>query len=225
LRESAVPLIASGLGLGLMLYWLTANARRFVLGTTAIVILAAVTLISSDRVQQRVLAGLQSAARVHIGHVFTVGHPYKLLDDGFYVSLDRKPTLTPPEAARFAVRAAASFLFVPLPGQVATRSEMLQIPEHLVWYLLLAGAIAGVAAGLKRDRLVTCLLIGYTIPTAAVVALTNGNVGTLLRFRGLVTPYLVWVGCFGLCVIMQRMLSTSRVLAARPLRDRSIPTT
>jgi hypothetical protein len=46
----------------------------------------------------------------------------------------------------------------------------------------------GAVAAWRRDPLVTCLLLGYALPTACVLALTNGNVGTLLRLRGLVTP-------------------------------------
>jgi hypothetical protein len=221
LRAGAVLLVGSGLVLGGVLYLLTASVRRFVVGASVAVI-AAAALLAVPQVQQRVVTGLQRAARVHIGHVFTVGHPYKLLDEGFYVKLDVEPTLMPAEAARFALRAAASFLLVPLPNQISTRSELLQLPEHLVWYLLLAGALVGLAHGLRRDRLVTCLLVGYALPTAAVVALTNGNVGTLLRFRGLITPYLVWLGCLGFCVIMQRLLSSSRIAAFPPLEAREI---
>jgi hypothetical protein len=57
-------------------------------------------------------------------------------------------------------------------------------------------------AGCRRDRLVTCILVGYVVPTAAALALTNGNVGTLLRLRGLVIPYLVWIGAVGLCAVI-----------------------
>ena len=216
LRAGAVPLIVSGLVLGGVLYVLTANLRRFIAGA-AIALIVAGGSLAVPRVQQRVVDGLQSAARVHIGHVFTVGHPYKLLDDGFYATLDVEPTLTPPEAARFALRAAASFVFLPLPHQVATRSELLQLPEHLLWYALLAFAIVGVASGFERDRLVTCMLLVYPLPTAVAVALTNGNVGTLLRFRGLMTPYLVWLGCLGFCVIMQRLLAGARTVDLRAL--------
>ena len=42
-----------------------------------------------------------------------------------------------------------------------------------------------------------CLLIGFVLPTAAALAVTNGNVGTLLRLRGLVSPYLIWVAVLG----------------------------
>ena len=60
-------------------------------------------------------------------------------------------------------------------------------------------------AGWRRDPLVTCLLVGYVVPTACVLALTNGNVGTLLRLRGLVMPYVVWVSALGFCATLQML--------------------
>jgi hypothetical protein len=72
----------------------------------------------------------------------------------------------------------------------------------LLWYLLLVLLPIGAVAGWKRDPWLTCLLIGYTLPTAAVVAVTNGNVGTLLRLRALVTPQLLWIGTLGLLSVI-----------------------
>ena len=43
----------------------------------------------------------------------------------------------------------------------------------------------------------TALLIGFVLPTAAAIAVTNGNVGTLLRLRGLVSPFVIWVAVLG----------------------------
>src|SRR6266540_2439924 len=134
LREGAVVLIVSGLAIGSVLLLLVASARRFVAASAAFAILAAAVLTNAS-VQQRVLKGLEAAASVHLGHVFTVGQSYKLLDEGFYATLNVHPSLTASEAARFVVRAAISFLVVPLPSQMTMRGLM-QLPEHLIWYAL-----------------------------------------------------------------------------------------
>ena len=122
------------------------------------------------------MRALESTAKTHTGHVFTVGHAYKLLDAGYYFNPQTPAastlTLNAGQSARYVLRAAVSFAVVPAPWQLAS---------------------------VRRDPLVTCLLLGFALPTAAVLALTNGNVGTLLRLRGLVTPYLVWVSAVGLC--------------------------
>jgi hypothetical protein len=53
--------------------------------------------------------------------------------------------------------------------------------------------------------LLASLLVAAILPTAAVVALTTGNVGTLVRLRGLVTPFLVWLGALGGIVALRRI--------------------
>ena len=201
LRPGALALTASGLLLGALLFAATAAKRTLValvvIGATA----AALSLVRLP-VEQRLISGLEAAAKTHSGHVFTIGHPYKLLDAGFYVN-PRTPvsstlTLTRDEAARFVVRAASSFVMVPAPWQLQSARELAYLPEQIAWYGLVLLLPIGILAGCRRDRLATCMLVGYALPTAAALALTNGNVGTLLRLRGLVVPYLVWIGSAGL---------------------------
>ena len=49
------------------------------------------------------------------------------------------------------------------------------------------------------------LLIASVLPTALVVAMTTGNVGTLIRHRTLIVPYLVWISAMGLPWMMRRL--------------------
>jgi hypothetical protein len=145
--------------------------------------------------------------------VFTVGHVYKLLDEGFYTTPEGSVwelSLTDAEAVRFVARAAASFIVTPWPWEMRSRSELAFMPEHLVWYLLIAALPFGIIAGWRIDPLATALLCGVAIPTAAVIAVTNGNVGTLLRLRGLVIPYIAWLSAIGLCVIGEWLASLQR---------------
>ena len=55
---------------------------------------------------------------------------------------------------------------------------------------------------LRRDSLVAGLLFGYAIIAALMVALTSGNVGTLIRHRGLALPYIVWISAVGGCELL-----------------------
>jgi hypothetical protein len=77
----------------------------------------------------------------------------------------------------------------------------------------------GVAAGWRSSPLATALFLGFTLSTAAVIAITNGNVGTLLRMRGMVTPYLVWISAVGLCTVGER-LATALSISDPSLRER-----
>jgi len=204
LRPAALPLAAAGIGGGLAAFAALQSRRAFLVSIAAGAATLAVLL--SARVEPRVVGALTSAAKVHTGHVFTVGHSYKLLDDGFYLNpatpAASKLTLTRDEAARFVVRAAASFFLVPLPWQLQSMRELAFMPEQLVWYALIVLIPVGIAAGCRRDRLVACMLVGYVVPTMAALALTNGNVGTLVRLRGLVIPYVVWIGALGFCAVL-----------------------
>jgi hypothetical protein len=159
--------------------------------------------------QARAIQALESTAKTHTGHVFTVGHAYKLLDEGFYFNPQAPAastlTLTPGQSARYVLRALTSFAVVPAPWQLASAREIAFLPEQLLWYVMLLLLPVGAVAGWRRDPLVTCLLLGYAAPTCGVLALTNGNVGTLLRLRGLVTPYLVWVSAVGFCATLQML--------------------
>src|SRR5262249_47008392 len=128
---------------------------------------------------------------------------YKTLDDKFYARVETPATsqltLSGTEAARYVARSVFSFLTVPFPWDVATRSELAFMPEQLFWYVLIVSATWGVVSAWRRDALLTAILLGYIIPLSAALALTNGNVGTLVRLRDLVIPFLLWISALG-CV-------------------------
>ncbi len=203
LRRGALVLASAGIGCGLALRLIVGYRWRMIAVAGALLI-AAAAAVTQPAVGHRVLDGLTSMAKTHSGHVFTVGHSYKLMDEGFYMNpatpLGSSIVLTPPQAARFFLRAVGSFIATPLPWQVASLGEFAFLPEHMLWYVLLALLPFGLVAGWRRDALVTAILIGFVLPTAAALAFTNGNVGTLLRLRGLVTPYLAWISVLGFCV-------------------------
>lgn len=207
LREGAVELAIAGLGLGFAAAFIVARRSRIAFAAAALAGFA-VAIVAVPALQARAVQAVAQAASANAGHVFTVGHSYKLLDEGFYVSpgVQRVFDLTPPEAARYVVRAGASYLVVPLPWRMMTRGELTYLPEQLIWYALLILAPIGAIAAAGRDRLVTSLLVAYVLPTAAVVALTTGNVGTLIRHRTLIVPFVVWVAAIGLSSLVQRAL-------------------
>ena len=118
-------------------------------------------------------------------------------------------TLDAAEAARYVIRAAVSFVTVPWPWQLASTRELSYLPEQMLWYAIVVLLPIGLVAGWRRDPIVTSLLAGYTLPTAAALALTNGNVGTLLRLRGIIIPYLIWLSAVGFCAALQRIAASS----------------
>jgi hypothetical protein len=213
LRRGGAELAIAGLAVGFAARLIFVSKLRTVAaGVVAGGAMIAVLVVPSLR--GRLIDGLTAAAKMHSGHVFTVGHKYELLDAGSYYTPAAPSSfplvLSPDHAARFALRGVYTFLVTPLPWQMRSRGELAALPEQVLWYLLIIGVPIGIVAGWKRDRLTTALLVGYVLPTAAVLALTTGNVGTLMRLRGLVTPYVLWVSVLGYCVMLDWLVRSPR---------------
>lgn len=218
LRPGGLVLPALGLACGFAILLFNSLRRRQQVGVLAGALVIAFVILAAPTTRLRLTSSLDSAAKTHLGHAFTVGHAYKLLDDGFYVNPITAAaatwTLTPPEMARYVIRAASSFVTVPFPWELTSARELSYLPEQLFWYVMIALVPIGLAAGWKRDALVTSLFAGVVVPTAAALALTNGNVGTLLRLRGIVIPYVIWISAVGFCAALQRYAAASEVQTA-----------
>ena len=167
-------------------------------------------VLGDASVQDRIMLQFERFAVMHIGHVRTEGNHYKLLDQRFYSALSAsqledgtllavRPVedMTPVEALRFVSRALISFVVVPLPWQLQSRTEILFLVQQIIWYLMVFFAAIGVVAGLRRDPLVTCLLCGVTAAGALAIGLNSGNIGTLVRHRDTVVPFVVWLSALG----------------------------
>jgi hypothetical protein len=193
--------------LGLGLYWATATRRRLALAAVSFALVCAGVALS-PWASARVLGVLNFAGRQHAGHVATPGHAYKTLDDRFYpgMAVFNESPLTAPEAVRYVTRSTFAFVMEPLPWHAASRTELAFIPEQLLWYMLVGLAVAGVYPAWRRDRLLASVLVGHMVPVAAVLALINGNIGTLVRLRGLVLRFLIWIAALGFIVVVQRLL-------------------
>ena len=200
MRRGALQLALAAVAMGLTLPVIFATRRRAIASMASMAVVITVAM-AQPPVRARAVDAVTAAAKTHAGHVFTKGHAYKLLDEGFY-SIPGTPAswplkLSDGQALRFVVRAAASFLVTPLPWEMVSLSELMFFPEHALWLVMIVFAPIGVFAAWPRDSRVTALLAGWIVPTAAALAVTTGNVGTLLRLRGLVTPYLVWFAVLG----------------------------
>src|SRR5262249_41188870 len=62
---------------------LVSRPRRYV-PVAAVALAVALVIVARPDVHDRVLDALGESAKIHAGHVFTLGHGYKLLDEGFY---------------------------------------------------------------------------------------------------------------------------------------------
>ena len=165
-------------------------------------------------VQHKVMAILRDSAIYHVGHVFTPGYSYRTLDAWYYIDPADIRAMPPGDAAAYVGRALVAFVFQPVPWTIESRAMLAYLPEHMFWIVMVALMPVGFVTGLRRDALLTCTLAAHGAVIVLMVALTSGNVGTLIRHRGLALPYFVWLSALGACELL-------RHFAHRPLTQRS----
>lgn len=210
LRDGAVVIALVGLAAGLV-GALTTRRASYLAAALAIAILATIPALRLPRVQAAAMEVVRVAASKHMGHAYTRGHSYELLDPVYYGRRSLHD-MTGREAARFVGRGIASMVIFPAPWQARSRAELLYLPEQVIWYVVVFTAAIGVVAGLRRDRLVTCLFAGYAVVALIAVGVNSGNMGTLVRHRAFALPYLGALGALGIDVLLTRFGSSKRTL-------------
>jgi len=202
IRDGGLIIAVIGLGGGIIVGSL---ARRPVAAICCAVAIPVVVfgLLSRPSIQLRAVQEVRRAAKLHWGHINTPGYTYKTLDPEIYPERRFIDGMSRGATARFLVRSAAEYLTVPRPWTIESRAALAFVPELMFWYCVLALLPIGVIAALRRDALVTAVLGAYAFGTAALVALTAGNIGTLVRHRGLALPYVIWLSAVGADVLLQ----------------------
>lgn len=203
IRDQGGVLMAGGIVVGLFIGWVVSRPRVLIALAVALPI-ATGAILSRPKNQVQVYFALQQAARQHWGHVETKGWVYKLLDPRFYGDVSSVSDLQFRDSALYVVRSFERYVTVPWPWEVQSRAMLLDIPEQVIWYGLVLLLPAGLIASFRRDAMLTGLLFGTALVSIVAVALTSGNVGTLVRHRSLAMPYLVFLSLAGLCEILSR---------------------
>ena len=201
-RQHSVAGITAGL--------LGATIGRFILPRprfALVCVLATLTLstaaLTRPSLRDRLLEGIRAGAASHRGYVMTAGYTYKLLDEKYYGDRSVLSDLPWEDAIPYAGRALVAYALVPLPWQIHSTDAMLYIPEQMIWYALLVMAPIGMLAGLRRDPMLAMMLAAYAGASALAVGLSSGNIGALIRHRGITITYLVWLSALGACELLR----------------------
>ncbi len=210
LREGSMAVLLVSLVAGTAAALAVRSWRHFAVALVAIVLAGGVVL-TRPAVQERAMSTLRTTALMHQGHAFTEGIHYKVLEPRFYRDrvLNIMADLTPQEAARYVLRALVAALVVPLPWQAETRMLKAYLPEHVLWLVLAALLPLGVWAGARRHPEATFIMAAYVAVMFTGVALRSGNVGTLVRHRGLVLPFVICLGAVAVCHVLWRLAATT----------------
>jgi hypothetical protein len=206
IRQGGAALSGAGLVIGLTIAFLATHPRFMLAAIVATPIVVAATMTRPE-VQVKAFTAIRNAASQHWAYIaVSPGYGYKLLDERFYSGPSDVSDLGLDETMRFVVRAIVAYVAVPLPWKAQSRAALAYLPEQVVWYVLALLAPAGVLFAFRRDSGVTALLVGNGIVVALAVALTGGNVGALVRHRGLLLPYMVWMSAVGFCELLSNRL-------------------
>ena len=207
LRTGGEITAAFGTVVGLLLAYALSRGRRLAVAAIAAPI-AIVALAVTPPVQQRVMARVHQAAMFHAGHVLTPGYSYQLVNPRYYPNREQLNHMTPSEAGRFAVKAVWAYFAQPLPREQWSRSLLAYLPEQVIWWIVALLLPFGFYAALKRDIVVTCMLAAHATAAIAIVALSSGNIGTLIRHRSLAMPYLIWLSATGAHECVRRIAAS-----------------
>ena len=201
IREQGGVLVGGGIVVGLLIGWMASRPRVLIALVVAVPIVTG-ALLSRPQNQLVAYLGVQRAARQHWGHVETQGWVYTLLDPRFYGDISTVSDMQFLDSARFVVRALERYVTVPWPWEVQSQAMLFDMPEQVIWYLVVLLLPAGLVASFRRDSILAGLLFGTALVSIVAIALTSGNVGTLVRHRSLAMPYLVFLSFAGLCDLL-----------------------
>ena len=210
LREGGLLTASIGTVGGLSLAFILARGRRLV-ATVALVPAAVTVLLLTPAIQERVLAQLRNVALYHSGHVVTPGYAYQLLDPYYYFKRYDILEMPAGKTVEFAGKAIWSYFAEPAPWRLASPALLAYMPEQLLWYVMALLLPIGVVAGLRRHRVITSLLVAHAGAAILLVALTSGNIGTLIRHRSLAMLYIVWLSALGAHECVRRVIEGRQV--------------
>ncbi len=94
-------------------------------------------------------------------------------------------------------------LFAPFPWAIGRPLDVLPIPEMLLWYACLVAASVVLARRRQHWRALSPLVM-FILGTVTLLALAEGNVGTLYRHRAMVIPFVVVVAAPALADLFDR---------------------
>jgi hypothetical protein len=204
-RSGGLAIVGGGIVLSLASAALIHRPRLLVAAIVGCYVLGAAVAQGGSWAQAQTMAFFRNTAVIHIGHVKTPGRAYKLLDPEFYTRQNRRTfesieatnSMDGSDIARYVIRAAGSFVLVPLPWQLSSGPGLAYLPQQVVWYVIIAFALVGIGAGVRRDALLTLLLLATAAIAAAGISLTSGNIGTFVRHRDMTLMQLAWLSGVG----------------------------
>lgn len=130
----------------------------------------------------------------HARYLDAEGTGYRILPAEFYSEQGRARLrrgdlpLSPANLTAWSGKAVFHYLAEPLPGRMENPFYLPFYPQMVGWYFCLAFAAGGILHCLSRGGVGPLFLAFSFLSWVLIGAVTNGNVGTVFRFRDMITP-------------------------------------
>jgi hypothetical protein len=214
LRAGTMAVLMASAAAGLGAAWALRTQRRLAI---ALLVCAVIVggVMSRAPMQSRLLHWVRAYASNHQGHVFTPGVHYKLLEPRFYIDRSLRGTqdMTTAEATRFVLRAIVAAVVVPVPWKAESTFTRAYLPEHIIWYVMVVLVPLGIWFGVAQSPPATLVMTSYVLLMGLGVALRSGNVGTLVRHRGLILPFVIVLSAVAACHLIARAWAATKTIA------------
>jgi len=194
-----VPIVGVGAG---YFFGYVVPRPKWLLATVALLPPVVVAALSIPAIHEPILSALRTGAFYHSGHVLSPGYSYLALRGDYYRDGLTIFTMPVNDVIQYVIRCYVAYVTEPVPWRIESRAMLAYLPEQVFWLLLLALVVIGIHRGIRRDAMLTTLLLAHAFAGASIVAVSSGNIGTLVRHRGLIFPYIAWLAGLGLYQIV-----------------------
>lgn len=176
---------------------------------------------------QQVQSAFAWAFYLHRGHVITPGMSYRYLPEAYYVPELRDALqisgrlVTPQMLCRAIPVAVFHYLLEPLPGKADNLFIVLALVQMMLWYVIVCLAAIGIYGSVRWNSRRSLFMVTTLAAWVVLGALTGGNIGTAVRMRDMITPFVILFGCAGAWLVIHdpRYVSQSREAAVRALPE------
>lgn len=138
----------------------------------------------------------------HIGFINTPGNNYKIFPDQYYVN-GRLAGLDVPVIALGFLSGMFHLLFEPLPGRVDSVFSLILFFFTSAGYFFIPFVLRGFVGGLKYNNSLIMPIVIFLVIFIPLVAISEGNMGTVFRHRDIFMPFFILLGVTGFFRIAQ----------------------
>ena len=137
---------------------------------------------------------LENLFSIHAGYVVTPGGDnYKIFPDRYYYK-DQVIGAGPIEISGAIIKGIFHTLYEPLPNKINNKIKFFAFLQTGLLYLLIPIAFFGACLSLRYKFYQIISLVMYLIIFITLMAITEGNIGTVFRHRDMLMPFFIILG-------------------------------